>query len=1222
MSQQQLQQRVQLSTASLAIVLCRDEESLSSGVGKFSNPNGYDVFADFKSQNLKSFWNKRLVKAVSEVYFQGWMENFVLLVHGKSSSLEVLRESWMRRALRSPKRFIIRAMGDVSAVHMAPISQSQFIPLSEVLCSVISDMNAGNVVVNQEALIEHLMKHHPGMSIPTQDILYSALGSLIKERKIYHTGEGYFIVTPQTYFITNSLMKDNHKWLIPEKDHPSPPSVTYLVSTETCADTNDFVPSVAHCKSCHCFSQTPAQSAQDQQSISEHSGKGQRCSKETKTLVQHQSTSTAANYRPCEPLTARKDKVCKKFGLNLFRRNISKKEKHKKEYATYSGQFPPEEWPVRDEENLNNLPRDLEHEIIKRINPELTVDNLVRHTIMMKKIEEHRNVISKGTSTEMLATKHRHQSKSIARKVAAKTTKHKKKGHSTKEKQRVKNKLALHRTELGEVIVDGNPESHPEYLHGHLRPEIIEEAELENQICDDPIDIETKNLFKKQIVNPFQGRPVRDAGAGKGLNGHKNREMKGSRTERADKSMQRSKSWDSSRTKVVADNEDIQTVDDRHCKGMKANGLHYDESLDLQPVKECLGDFGSNYPESSTLRIEDKYKLLQNNQPRRNLFSDEPQKDTRYKVVPDGCAAGSLNRRFMARQTEERRVVEQTLHSLPPQVTYQCDAAHLRPEIIEEVELENQICDDPIDIETKNLYKKQIVNPFQGRPVRDAGAGKGLNGHKNREMKGSRTERADKSMQRSKSWDSSRTKVVADNEDIRAVDDRHCKGMKANGLHYDESLDLQPVKECLGDFGSNYPESSTLRIEDKYKLLQNNQPRRNLFSDEPQKDTRYKVVPDGCAAGSLNRGFMARQTEERRVVEQTLHSLPPQVTYQCDAAGMLPPWQRQTTGQRQPSSLLRRINNKGARNQPGNADHLNTTYQQLNNKQSGLIIKSTALQTESSLMGSEVFTDEDQTLYQQAIEDDDACSSLYLNEDSEELESSEDSQSGSVHYQQPYSNASVWHNTAAEDHSASTCENHPAVFGSCYQQEEARWHDSTNRHLANPQNGTRIENSHRPMSQFIYEHLEEKECEVEEADLVDGSIFDFCQTSEADSDAETLHKSADEGDDTYEHWNLDQQTAENQRKQIEKKLELINNTHSAISGQSTQSVPVLGDYSITGDSGIDSPRTRMSLASSNLVILEGLKQRSFLQNLENLHSKSNVILSQNSLLPLTPVINV
>ncbi|TUR55455.1 Storkhead-box protein 1 [Bagarius yarrelli] len=509
MSQQPLQRVVQLSAAALAVVLRKDDDDDDSA----SFSSGHDVFMDFKSQNLRSFWNKRLVKAVSEVYFQGWMENSVLLIQGSGNDLEVLREAWMRRALRSPKGFIIKAVdmhdqtrsfqldseavlrpGGIAQLLAAALIEaavkgdrkesrqkatSQFIPLSEVLCSVISDMNVAHVMVNQEALINHMMKAHPGMAIPTQEILYNALGALIKERKIYHTGEGYFIVTPQTYFITNNLMKEQN-WWTNDNERISPPPITYLMSNESCLDASNDVPIMAHCKSCSCF--TPQQSApasvQEQSiSLSECTGKSLKWPREHKPTVQHQSTSTAADYQASEisksTATSRKDKEKpgRKFGLNLFRRNTGKKEtKIKKEYATFSGQFPPEEWPVRDEDDLNNLPRDLEHAIIKRINPELTVDNLVRHTVLMKKMEEKAERVTKalttdkGMSTEILLPKQRHISnKAGGKKLAPKASRSRKRGPSVK--QRTKDK-------------DGD-----DLIPSHLRPELVQNLPPHNEDC-------------------------------------------------------------------------------------------------------------------------------------------------------------------------------------------------------------------------------------------------------------------------------------------------------------------------------------------------------------------------------------------------------------------------------------------------------------------------------------------------------------------------------------------------------------------------------------------------------------------------------------------------------------------------------------------------------------------------------------------------------------------
>lgn len=73
---------------------------------------GYEIFADFKAENMQHFWNKKVTAAVAETFFLGWIDEQVLLIQGKEEHLEALREGWSRRALRPPSGFHIRCLGE------------------------------------------------------------------------------------------------------------------------------------------------------------------------------------------------------------------------------------------------------------------------------------------------------------------------------------------------------------------------------------------------------------------------------------------------------------------------------------------------------------------------------------------------------------------------------------------------------------------------------------------------------------------------------------------------------------------------------------------------------------------------------------------------------------------------------------------------------------------------------------------------------------------------------------------------------------------------------------------------------------------------------------------------------------------------------------------------------------------------------------------------------
>ncbi|XP_068183375.1 storkhead-box protein 1 isoform X2 [Antennarius striatus] len=1059
------QQRVvQLSSASIAVVLGPDDESLRAGGGKLNAnvKSGQEIFADFKAQNVRSFWNKRLVKAMTEVYFQGWMENLVLLIQGNANNLEVLREAWMRRALRSPKGFVIKAVGDLSPMQMSPVPQSQFIPLSEVLCSVISDMNSSEIIVSQDALVNYMSKAHPGITIPTQDILYTALGSLIKERKIYHTGEGYFIVTPQTYFITNNMVREKNWWTSGSADDPpSPPPITYLLSNDVCLESTQTLP-VAHCKSCCCFSplQTPTNMAVTpvttnippsstvpdhsvSVSVSECTNKSLKWPRplDHKPTVQHQSTSTAADCQASEiskttvttNATGRKEKENKpgrKFGLSLFRRNAGKKEKPKKEYASFSGQFPPEEWPVRDEDDLNNLPRDLELAIIKRINPELTVDNLTRHTVLMKKMEERRDRgmdrvldrgldkdekgVNKGMSTEILTLskpRHHHSSKA-GRRSTQRASRSKRRVHSSRDK---------HKDRETERVKSRTPICVDDYPDGEDLVEIP--VENPDQVKDEGA-VEGKSLYKKRIENPFQTHSGKDNETRQ--NREQRREVKEGKASgqgRKERTSHRSKSWDPHRAKKIASDgeqagKSLISEDRYHCVHERDHTVDHLLQRDVKPNRDLTLDYSSAYPQSSTLRINEKIRH---------------QREGKSKESWDG-------------EGKNKNIQEVAYNSLPDH-------------------------SQTSDVGLSNIQRSSSTNIIL--PIHP----------------------------------------------------------------------YEPVINHSHDISPPYPRPTLQR---KHSLKLSNPQR-----DEIQRPDKLPSHQQPCET------TVSKEQQELRPII---------------------------------------ISNK--------------THKTMNQEE-----KLELIADSTPMMDTDGFIEDDYRLYQRVDEqeDEDACSSLCLNEE--------------------IIDATNMYRTCVAEYEGQQliCNNHQADLQyQATQREESlsptragqtTWrlqpHDRTTR-SPRVQSDSSIRQSASIPGEGQHEVSLDVDC-GEPFEGADSSIFDYCPT-EIESDGETVRKSADEASGECPRWGtelVETQEEESDETGGPRTHRTVLNTSSA-----ARAAELGENQSITGDSGIDSPRTRVSLTSSNTVLLEGLKRRSFLQNLEKLHSKSNAIRPQSSLLQLTPVMNV
>ncbi|XP_003367342.1 storkhead-box protein 1, partial [Trichinella spiralis] len=86
--------------------------------------------------------------------------------------------------------------GDVNGIEMHEVPQTQFIPLSDVLCTVISALNRIGQPATIQSIMEALRQQYVGMTIPKEDMIYAAIGGLMAQGRLYCMGNHYFISTP------------------------------------------------------------------------------------------------------------------------------------------------------------------------------------------------------------------------------------------------------------------------------------------------------------------------------------------------------------------------------------------------------------------------------------------------------------------------------------------------------------------------------------------------------------------------------------------------------------------------------------------------------------------------------------------------------------------------------------------------------------------------------------------------------------------------------------------------------------------------------------------------------------------------------------------------------------------------------------------------------------------------------------------------------------------
>lgn len=243
---------------------------------------------------------------------------------------------------------------------MNQVPQTQFAPLPEALCKVVYDLTTEGCIATMTLIEKRLKTTFPELLVPKEQVLYKALGNLIRERKLYHTGAGYSVVTPNTFrllavsppierqmLLTNEeaivrlhgasyVLEDGRAACTQTKD-----GLTAWSSAERILEPRKQVASLGKLKRCHSLKLLRGR---DKEKLSRSNSF--KSSGTSPDLIRGFRTDT----ENIDPIKKEKSSVFSKW----FRKGRSDKNRASKGEKASSTQFPPRDWSDPDYVHFNS----------------------------------------------------------------------------------------------------------------------------------------------------------------------------------------------------------------------------------------------------------------------------------------------------------------------------------------------------------------------------------------------------------------------------------------------------------------------------------------------------------------------------------------------------------------------------------------------------------------------------------------------------------------------------------------------------------------------------------------------------------------------------------------------------------------------------------------------------------------------------------------------------